>query len=320
MRKIILLLVISLLIAGCQKSLVKTEITKELMGTPVTITVYSENSTEAEKVIELAFEEIERIDRLLSNYKNDSEVSLLNKNGFIENPSNDLLYNIKRSLYYSELSEGAFDITVQPILDLYTDSFQNKKRAPTDEEIKETLKLVGFENILIGYKKISFKKDGMSITLGGIAKGYAADKAIEVLEKNRVKHALVDMKSSIKAIGNKGAEDWTIALQNPRNKNERITIIRMNNNSVSTSGDYERYFDENKKFHHIINPETGYSATELISVTIIADKAIAADALSTSVFVLGKEKGLELIEKLDNVEGLIITKDKEIIKSSNFKY
>ncbi len=319
MRKIILLLIISLLMVGCQQSLKKTEVTKELMGTTVTITVYDDNKEEAERVIDLAFKEIERIDRLLSNYKNDSEVSLLNKNGFIENPSNDLLYNVKKALSYSEISQGAFDITVQSILDLYTDSFQNKKRAPTDEEIKETMELVNFENIFIEFKKISFKKEGMKITLGGIAKGYAVDKAVDVLEKNGIKHALVNMKSSIRAIGNKGTEDWTIALENPRNKNEYITIIRINNNSLSTSGDYERYFDEDKKFHHIINPKTGYSADELISVTIITDKAIDADALSTSVFVLGKEKGLKLIEKTESVEGLLITKDKEIIKSKGFR-
>src|SRR3989344_2070896 len=221
MKKIIFLLLV-ILLAGCQKSLTKTEVTKELMGTAVTITVYNDNSTEAKRVIGLAFDEIERIEGLLSSYKNDSEVSLLNKNGFIENPSNELMYNIKKSLYYSELSEGAFDITVQPILDLYTDSFQNKKMAPTDSEVNDAKKLVSFNNIVIEFKKISFKKDGVKITLGGIAKGYAVDKAVDVLERNGVKHALVDMKSSIRAIGNKGDEEWAIALQNPRNKNEYI--------------------------------------------------------------------------------------------------
>ena len=290
------------------------------MGTTVTITVYNDEKKEAKKVIELAFNEIKRIDNLLSNYKEDSEVSLLNKNSFIEDMSNDLLYNVKKALRYSELSEGAFDITVQPILNLYTDSFENKKRAPTDEEIKETLKLVDFENVVIEFKKIYFKEKGMKITLGGITKGYVIDKAINVLEKNNIKHALVNAGGDLRAIGNKGRENWNIALSNPRNKNERIALIELNNNSVATSGDYERYYDEDKKFHHIVNPKTGYSADELISVTIIAYKAIDADALATSVFVLGKEQGLELIEKLDNVEGLIITKEKEIVKSSGFDY
>jgi len=122
----------------------------------------------------------------------------------------------------------------------------------------------------------------------------------------------------MRAIGNKGEENWQIALQNPRNKNEFLTVIPLNNTAVATSGDYERYFDDSKKFHHIVNPKTGYSALELMSVTIITEKAIDADALATSVFVMGKEKGLELIESLDNVEGLIITQEKEIIKSNGF--
>lgn len=319
MKKIVFLLLLILLI-GCQKSLTKTEVTKELMGTKVTISVYNDDKDKAKEVIEQAFNEIKKIDSLLSNYKNDSEVSLLNKNGFIEEPSNDLLYNVKKSLRYSELSEGAFDITVQPILDLYKDSFENKKRAPTDDEVKETMKLVNFENIVIEFKKIRFEKQEMKITLGGIAKGYAIDKAIDVLKKNDIEHALVNAGGDLRAIGNKGKKNWSIALANPRNKKEYVALIELNNKSVATSGDYERYFDEDKKFHHIVDPKKGYSADELISVTIIADKAIDADALATSVFVLGKEIGLELIEKIENVEGLIITNEKEIVKSSGFKY
>ncbi len=319
LKKIIILSLVALLITNCS-SLKKTEQTKELMGTVVTITVYDEDEDRAEQAIELAFKEIERIEGLLSNYKNTSEVYLLNENGEIDNASNELIYVLGKSLRYGDLSEGAFDITVQPILDLYKHTFEELKRPPTDEEIKETLKLVGYEKIFIKNRHVELTKPNMKITLGGIAKGYAVDKAIDVLQNQGIEHALVDMKSSIRAIGNKGPEDWSIALQNPRNKDEYITIIRMNNNSLSTSGDYERYFNENMTFHHIINPLTGYSATELISVTIIADNAMAADALSTSVFVLGKEKGLELIESLDNVEGLMITKDKEIIRSKGFTY
>ena len=318
MKKILVFLLLIFLITGCAKEESKITETRELMGTAVAITVYSDNKTAALNAIDLAFKEIERIDSLLSNYKNDSEVSLLNKNGFIENASDDLVYNIKKSLYYSDLTDGAFDITVQPILDLYARSFNDKKRAPTGVEINNTIKLVGYENIYIKHRNISFLKPGMKITLGGIAKGYAVDRAIGVLEINGINHALVDMKSSIRAIGNKGAENWTIALQNPRNKKEYITMLKMDNNSLSTSGDYEKYFDENKTFHHIVNPRTGYSAAELISVTIIADKAIDADALSTSVFVLGKGDGYNLIEKLKDVDVLIITKDKEIIRSKWF--
>ena len=122
----------------------------------------------------------------------------------------------------------------------------------------------------------------------------------------------------MRAVGKKPNNNWQIALENPRNKQEYITILNINNKAIATSGDYERYFDPEKKFHHIINPNTGYSATELISVTIITDKTIDADALATAVFVLGKDKGLKLVNTLNNVEALIITNDRDIIKSSDF--
>lgn len=317
MRRIILFLMLAILFAGCT-SLKRTEQTKELMGTFVTITVYNEDKETSEKAIEAAFKEMERIENILSNYKNTSEVYLLNQNKEIENASNELIYVLGKSLRYGDLSRGAFDITVQPILELYTRSFQELKRAPTDGEVKETLKSVGYENMFIKNRHIEFTKPDMQITLGGIAKGYITDKAIEVLQKQGIEHALVNAGGDMRAIGDKGRENWQIALQNPRNKNDYIAIVPLNNKAVATSGDYERYFNENKTFHHIVDPRTGYSATELISVTIIADKAVDADALATSVFVLGKEEGLELIESWENVEGLIITSEKEIVKSSGF--
>ncbi len=319
MKKLLLFLLVTILLTSCS-SIKKTEETKESMGTFVTITVYNENKEAAEKAIAKAFKEIERIEGILSNYKNVSEVYLLNKNGEIDGASNELVYVLGKSLRYGDLSRGAFDITVQPILDLYTKSFQELKRPPTEEEIKETLKSVGYENIFIKNKHIEFTKPNMKITLGGIAKGYIIDKAIDVLEKQGVEHALVNAGGDMRAIGNKGKENWQIALQNPRNRQEFITTVLLNNKAVATSGDYERYFNENKTFHHIVDPRTGYSATELISVTIVADKAIDADALATAVFVLGKEEGLKLIESLKDIEALIITEDREIIRSKGFTY
>jgi thiamine biosynthesis lipoprotein len=315
--KIITLFLI-ILLTGCT-SLKKTEQTQELMGTFVTITVYDEEN--AEDSIEKAFNEIKRIDNLLSEYKDSSEVSKLNKQSYLTKPSEELIYNLERSIYYGNLTDGSFDITVKPILDLYSISFEEYGEPPTDRRIKTTLLYVDYSKIRINKKNnVIVLSDSMKITLGGITKGYAIDKAIEVLKREGVKHALVNAGGDMRAIGSKPKESWNIALQNPRNKKELITTIPLNNTAVATSGDYERYYDDEKKFHHIVNPKTGYSATELISVTIIADNAMDADALATSVFVMGTENGLELIESLDNVEGLIITKEKEIIKSSGFPY
>jgi len=316
MNKTITLLISLLLITACSTS-EKAEQTKELMGTYVTITIYGEEEQTVEQATEAAYKEIERIEKLVSNYINTSEVYILNENQKISNVSNELIYLLTKSLKYGDLSQGAFDITVQPILDLYKDSFENLKRPPTEEEVQETLNQVGYEYIFIKNKNMKFTKP-TKITLGGIAKGYAIDKAIEVLKQYDVEHALVNAGGDMRAIGAKGEEDWQIALQNPRDKKDHITIIHLNDRAVATSGDYERYYDDEKKFHHIVDPRTGFSATELISVTIVTDKAVDADALATSVFVLGKEDGLNLVENTKNTEALIITNDKEIIKSSGF--
>jgi FAD:protein FMN transferase len=289
-----------------------------LMGTIFTITVYSDDPETAEKAIDSAFNKIKKIESELSSYIEDSEISMLNKKKRLKSPSEDLKTNIARSLYYSNLSNGAFDITVQPLLDLFKKSFSEENAAPSDEMIKKELKKVDYKKIIIKNNEIQIGDD-QTITLGGIAKGYAAEKAVEVLQNYTITMALVDAGGNMRALGEKPGGAWNIAIKDPRNNDNYITIIPLNNNAVSTSGDYERYFDENKKYHHIINPKTGYSATELISVTIVADNAFDADGLSTAVFVLGKKKGMELIESLPDVEGLIITSEREILRSSGFK-
>ena len=319
MKKLMVFLLI-VLISGCTAKLDEIKESKLLMGTTATITVVDQDKVKAEKAIEAAFAEIKRIEYLMSDFIENSQIGILNKKGRLENADPEIIYIITKSNYYSNLSNGAFDITVQPILDLYKKSFEELKRPPSDEEIKEASNLINYTNIIINGSTIKLNKEGMKVTLGGIAAGYAIDKAADILEEKGIKHALIDIGGDIRAIGSKPGVPWRIALENPRNKAEYITIVELDNKSVATSGDYERYFEETKKFHHIINPKTGYSATDLISVTIIADKALDVDAISTSVFVLGPEKGLELIESLDNVEGLLITKDKEIIKSSGFEY
>jgi FAD:protein FMN transferase len=319
MRKIILFLLPILLIFSACFPLQEVKKSENMMGTVFDITVYDSDKANAEIAIDAAYAEIARIDNLLSIYKNDSEISMLNRDKQIKNPSADFIDNVKKSVYYSNLSDGAFDITVQPILDLYTESFLVNKRAPTATEILKIVKRIDYKKIIITNNSISIGAD-QEITLGGIAKGYSVEKAIEVLKSYGIEHALVNAGGNMRALGEKpGNIDWNIALRNPRDENEYITIITLNDNAVSTSGDYERYFNENKTFHHIINPKTGYSATELISVTIVMDNAYDSDALSTTVFVLGPEKGMALAEKL-GVKALIITRDRQIIKSKNWDY
>jgi FAD:protein FMN transferase len=296
----------------------KTSCSIDSMDTFFTITVYSDNPEIAERAINEAFNEIRRIESQLSIYKNDSEVSRLNRKKIIKSASEDLRINIEKALYYSNLSDGAFDITVQPILNLYSQSFMKKGLAPSFRTISRELGKVGYRKIVIKNREIKIGEN-QSITLGGIAKGYAVEKAVEILKRYGITMALVDAGGNMRALGKKPDGAWNVAMVDPRDANNFITTIPLDNNAVSTSGDYERYFDDEMKYHHIINPKTGYSATELISVTIAADNAFDADALSTAVFVLGKDEGMKLIESLPGVEGIIITRDKLILRSSGFK-
>jgi thiamine biosynthesis lipoprotein len=316
-----ILLIINVLItgttAGADSPVQKISRTEKLMDTFITITVYSDNAEKAETAIAEAFNEIKKIESELNVYRDDSELARLNKEKIVRFPSEDLRINIERSLYYSNLSSGAFDITVQPILDLYKRSFSKKSSAPSAEMIGRELKKVDHKRITLNDREITIG-DKQNITLGGIAKGYAVEKAVEIIKRHNITMALIDAGGNMRAMGKKPVGVWNIALADPRDVNNYITIIPLENNAVSTSGDYERYFDDKMKCHHIIDPKTGYSATELISVTIVTDNAFDADALSTAVFVLGKEKGMRLIESLPGVEGLIITREREILRSSGF--
>lgn len=304
--------------SAADTSVQKISRTEELMDTYFTVTVYSQDAGNAETAITEAFNEIKRIESELSIYSEDSELAELNREKVLKNPSGDLMQNIERSLYYSRLTNGAFDITVQPILDLYNRTFNDNGSAPSAEMISRELKKVDYREIIIKDNEIEIGKD-QRITLGGIAKGYAAEKAVGVLKRHNIAMALVDAGGNMRALGKKPEGMWHIAMEDPRDMSNYITIIPLDNNAVSTSGDYERYFDEQMKYHHIINPRTGYSATELISVTIVTDNAFDADVLSTAVFVLGKERGMALIESMPDVEGLIITREKEILRSSGLR-
>ncbi len=288
MRWIVLLI---LLLAGCT-----TSDTRVMMGTDVYI---QGNGFGA------AFDEIARVEGIMSTFV-DSEVSRLNFDGTLENPSEDLLFVLLKTKYYYELSDGAFDPTIEPLLKLYSHSFGVLGRPPSDQEILDKLKLVDFKKVKI--ENSVFMQPGMAINLGGIAKGYAIDQAISKM-KGR---ALVNAGGDMRAVGS-----WKIALQNPRNPDDYISLINLEDMAIATSGDYERYFDNSLKAHHIMNPKTGKSALELISVTVIAPTAIDADTLATTVFILGRENGLKLIEN-EEAEALVITADREIFRSTGF--
>jgi thiamine biosynthesis lipoprotein len=281
---------------------------QNVLGTFVTITIIHPNVNEGISALRAAYDEVNRIHDLMSVHKQNSEVGVLNKKGYHEGVSNDTRFVIQRANDFSELSDGILDITILPILKLWEEKARRNK-VPTDAEIGKRLELVNYRNILIEDKNIRFRKAGMGITLAGVAKGYAVDKAIEALSQHHIRHALVNAGGDIRVTGGKTETiPWKIAIRDPRNKARIIAAVELHDQAIATSGTYQRSFND------IINPKVGSPAQGVLSSTIIAKKAIDADILATCVFVLGAEKGMELLRRLDGVRAIVITSDGSILQ------
>ena len=292
------------------------------MGTVFEITAYVSDKYKADKAFNDVFKEINRLDYLMSNYKEESELSKVNKYAASEptDCDNELAYVIEQSLRYSDITDGAFDITVGPLMKKWG-FFKEQGKIPGKEELESVLKSVSYKNIIIEEKikkslfrdpgvakTVSFRNSGTQIDLGGIGKGYAVDMAIRVLQGNRIHSALINFAGNIYAYGTPpGKDSWVIGLQHPRKSERLLGSFEIKDKAVSTSGDYEKFFTiDGERYSHIIDPRTGYPVKGIVSVTIVTDNATRADALSTGVFVLGLDKGMDLIEKMQDVEGIII--------------
>ncbi len=305
-------------LSGCTVYLTKYESTRSLMDTFVTITVFDTDEESATEAINAAFGKIIEIEKKASIFDATAEAFHLNRDGYLDNPSVDLLNLVNMSKEYYSLTDGYFDITVQPLLKLW-DEGELWKESPEVQQstISETMRLVGCDKICVRNNEIYFDAGGMEITLGGITKGFAADEALHTLSDYGIKHALINLGGDMSALGNKpDGKPWQVSLVNPDDTSQTLAAFEFANKSIATSGNYIRYFDPEKKAGHILNPRTGYSSSECISVTIIASDGFAADALATAVFVMGAEAGLELIESLDDTECFIVDTEREIHKSS----
>ena len=277
------------------------------LGTFVTITVVHPDVSEGISAVGAAFDEVHRIHDLMTVHKQSSEVGVLNREGYYEGVSDDTRHVIQRANSFSERMEGAFDITVLPVLELWEENF-SKSKIPTDSEISQRLELVNYRNILIEDKNISFWKRGMGITLAGVAKGYAVDKAIEALSRGNIRRALVNAGGDIRVIGGKDENiPWRIAIRDPRNKTRIVTAVELYDQAIATSGTYRRSFSD------IINPKVGRPAQGVLSSTVIAKTAMEADMLATCMFILEAEKGIELIGELDGVKAFVIRNDGSIL-------
>lgn len=321
-----ILLIIVLTITGCTKQLPKQEPisrTDFLMDTVMTVKIYDKPQ---EKILDQVFARLQDIENKMSYTIETSDVSIINKNAGIQpvKISPETYYVIKEAIYLAEISNGAYDPTIGPLVELWDVKKEEHQREsiPSSTEINETKKLVNYKNLeLLEGNQVYLKEKNMKINLGSIVKGYAADEVRKVLIKNGVKSAIIDLGGNVIAHGTK-AEDtpWTIGLQNPTEyTGSYLGAIKVKDKSIVTSGDYERYFIyQDKKYHHILDTKTGYpTENELTGVSIISDKSIDGDAFSTTLFVLGLDKGMELAKSLESVDAIFITKDKTVYVPTN---
>jgi FAD:protein FMN transferase len=296
--------VLSIFLSGCY-NIIDIQYYKErrvMMGT------YLEVTCPSKEAATIAFDEIKRIEGLLSKYDPQSEISRLNIAGELK-VSPDAFYVIKKAKEFWQASDGAFDITVAPLADLW--GFTNKEYSvPASQDLARALTLVGSDKIALNENDnvIKFLVPGMKIDLGGLAKGYAVDCAIKKLKDAGVASGLINLGGQIFCLGNKSGRPWKIAIRDPRYKSTLDYELELVDRAVSTSGDYEQYFTkEGKRYCHIINPKNGYPVeAHFESVTVLAADGLTADALSTSMFILGRIKGQALLKRFPGAEAVFI--------------
>lgn len=295
------------------------------MGTIIEQKAAASDSNECEAICQKTSELIKQLEQKMSYFIPQSFISRLNSSSgeAAIKMDPDTFYVLKSAGKYYEMSDGAFDITVAPLTALWRDCI-NQKNLPSENVIQSLLPAVSGAGIVLDGKAGS-ARIGMyqSVDLGGIGKGYAADMVLKAYKDLGVTSAFINLGGNVHTLGKKiNGEPWMIGLQNPRStRGDFIAALAISDKSAVTSGDYEKYFEsESRRFHHIVDPKTGYPArTDLISATVLSGSSMEADALSTAVFVSGLERGMELIKKTPGAEGVVITKDKKVFITKGLK-
>ncbi|NLY10828.1 MAG: FAD:protein FMN transferase [Firmicutes bacterium] len=293
-----------------------TSETRFYMDTFVTISATGANSSE---IVEQAFNEIKRVEELFSRFLPASDVYKINVNaGKWVGVSPEVIEVIEIGLKISGITNGAFDVTIGSLVTLWGFG-TGDYRVPSEEELEQALLKIDYNKIQINKKTNEvFIPEGFVIDLGGVAKGYAVDRATGVLKTNGIKHGMVNAGGDIVTIGPKvDGSLWRVGVQDPINTTEILLVIPMKDSAIVTSGDYQRFFiEDNVRYHHIIDPRTGYPAKGLTSVTVVAPSATEADLYSTAIFVLGLDKGKELVESLKEIEAVIVDTNGQVWISS----
>jgi thiamine biosynthesis lipoprotein len=297
-------------------------VTDGIMGTRITVELWSEDKDKADEAIDAVLDELRHIDESMSTYKPTSEVSHVNAKAAdgpmrISKELFDLLVTAKE---YSVMTDGAFDITYASVGYLY--DFR-KHVHPDEAQIDKALPAVDYRHVLLDpkHQTVQFSQKGVRIDLGGIAKGYSVDRGIDVLKSRGFTRAFVSAGGDSRIIGDRFGKPWMVGIRDPRKgEGEVITRIPLTDAAISTSGDYERFFDEDGvRYHHIIDPHTGHSASKVLSATIIGPYATRTDGLSKTAFVLGPEKAMEIYNRIEDIDAIIVKLDGTVIYSNGLE-
>jgi FAD:protein FMN transferase len=290
----------------------------DLMGTEVSVELWHDDEAAGRRLVEDVLEEYRRIDRSMSTYRPDSEISQINAQAADRALAvgDELLGLIARSLELSAASGGAFDITYESVGYLY--DFRARRR-PSDADVTARLAAVDYRHVEVDSESstIRFLRPGVRVNLGGIAKGYAVERAATMLREQGVRHALLNAGGDTRVVGDRRGEPWIVGIRHPRAADGVVTRLPLVDEAISTSGDYERFFEENgRRYHHILNPATGQPTEGILSVTVIGPDATITDGLSTTLFVLGAEAGIALIEDFAGYEAVVVDASGRLTYSS----
>ncbi|MFE8069805.1 FAD:protein FMN transferase [Marinobacteraceae bacterium S3BR75-40.1] len=285
------------------------------MTTRVQLEVWCQDEVEAESIRQAVFSEFDRIDHLMSRYRDDSELSRVNREA-ADHPvvvSGELFQILKQALNVSRLSHGAFDISFASVGYLYD---YRKKKQPSEHQIEERLPHINYHAIVLNDSDhtVRFREKGVVLDLGGIAKGYAVDRGMAIVKAHGVLSARLSAGGDMLLLGDKRGKPWIVGVRDPRSEEANAVLLPLSDVAVSTSGDYERFFidDNGERVHHIISPKTGRPAQGVQSVTILGPDATTTDGLSTAVFVLGTQEGLAMINRLPGIDAIIIDSERKM--------
>lgn len=321
LKKILAILILPIFILSCGKDVKKIEKSSFLFGTYISITVYDKDEKLANKAIEAAFTEIERIDNKFNSKVKGSLIERLNSGEVKEITLDEegvYLFDNLRKIY--DLSHGKYDVTIGPLLDLWDFGNKDKRELPTREEIEKAKEEIGFENLIFNGNSLSFAKKGIEIDTGSFLKGYAVERAKEIMRNLGVTSAFISSISSIETINGKiDGQPWKIGVENPENSQELLGIVELNNKGMGVSGDYQTYVEiAGEKYHHILDKETGYPINDKKMVVVIGDNAFFSDMYSTAFFTMKNEEVFEFAAE-NGIEVLIVDKEMNIHRSEGMK-